>query len=193
MSAPSLELPSPKTKHPAATRRHGSRGPLEREQEIYRLRTVEGWSLEEIAKRFDVTRERVRQILRDYLGVSDTPPAAKARTATRRRAESVRRRNEMYARANTKARQVIAAWKRGQDPRDIADKLSLTAISVNEVIRNRASTADRADRRRRRRQWTGRSVGTEEGAQAPKARGIRSAPADTYADTPPTPRATAAP
>jgi DNA-binding CsgD family transcriptional regulator len=158
MSAPTFELPSPKTKRNVATRRHGSRGPLEREQEIYRLRTIDGWSLEEIAKRFDITRERVRQILRDYLGVSDTPSAAKARTATRRRTEGVRRRNEMHARANTKARQIIAVWKRGDDPRDIADRLGLTALSVNEVIRDRASTADRAARRRRRRRGAGIST-----------------------------------
>ncbi|MGA2163165.1 MAG: sigma factor-like helix-turn-helix DNA-binding protein [Solirubrobacteraceae bacterium] len=126
--------------------RHAKRN-LEREREMHRLRTVEGWSLGEIAKRFDITRERVRQILRMYVGVSGTPPAAKARVAARRKVRGAQRRAERYARANAKARQIIAAWKRSEDPRDIANRLSLTTTSVTEVIRDRASAADRAARR----------------------------------------------
>ncbi len=131
---------------------------IEREQEMHRLRTVDGWSLEEIANRFNVTRERVRQILHKYLGMSGTPPAAKAHIAVRRKANGARRRAEMYAQANTKAHQVIAAWKHGDDPRDIADRLRLTTASVTEVIRNRASVADRAARRRHRKHGAGVST-----------------------------------
>lgn len=131
---------------------------IEREREIRRLRTIESWSLKEIATRFEITRERVRQILLKYHGVSGTPPAAEARIAARRKAAGARRRAEMYARANTKARQVIDAWTRGDDPRDIAERLGLTAVSVGEVIRDQASGADRADRQRRHRRGAGTST-----------------------------------
>jgi IclR family transcriptional regulator, pca regulon regulatory protein len=60
---------------------------LERAHEMYRLRTVEGLSLREIADIFDVTIERVRQVLRKNFNLAGEPPAAKERRIARRKAK----------------------------------------------------------------------------------------------------------
>jgi AraC-like DNA-binding protein len=50
----------------------------ERELEMFRLRTVVGLSLDEIAQRFNVSRGRVDQLLRLHFRLDGVPPAAKA-------------------------------------------------------------------------------------------------------------------
>ncbi len=55
------------------------RVPEERNREVFRLRAVEGLSLTDAGKELEISRERVRQVLNVYFGVSGTPPAAKAR------------------------------------------------------------------------------------------------------------------
>ena len=51
--------------------------PDDRNREIFRLRIVEGLTLSELGERFGLNRERVRQILAVYFGLTGTPPAAK--------------------------------------------------------------------------------------------------------------------
>jgi transcriptional regulator with XRE-family HTH domain len=65
-------------------RRHGVPG--DREREILRLRIVDGLTLSELARCFDVNNERIRQILHS-LSLSGTPP-----TVSRRRAQRAQRR-----------------------------------------------------------------------------------------------------
>jgi transcriptional regulator with XRE-family HTH domain len=56
--------------------RHG-RIPGDREREIFRLRSVEGLSLREIGRRFNLHPARIRQILGAFFGLSGIPPAAR--------------------------------------------------------------------------------------------------------------------
>ena len=51
--------------------------PDDRNREIFRQRIVEGLTLSELGERFGLNRERVRQILAFYFGLSGTPPASK--------------------------------------------------------------------------------------------------------------------
>lgn len=59
-----------------------SHKPKEREYEMFRLRVVEGFTLNEIAGAFGLHRERVRQLLRAHFRLR-VPPAASARRSTR--------------------------------------------------------------------------------------------------------------
>jgi DNA-binding Lrp family transcriptional regulator/DNA-binding CsgD family transcriptional regulator len=58
--------------------------PTEREQEMYRLRTVEGLTLPKIGERYGVSAERVRQILNRAFRLTGTPFAVKTRHRRRR-------------------------------------------------------------------------------------------------------------
>jgi hypothetical protein len=58
--------------------------PGEREQEIYRLWTVEGFTLREIGERFGIGPERVRQLLKFYFRESGMPLAVRERRAHKR-------------------------------------------------------------------------------------------------------------
>lgn len=58
---------------------HGGHIQTNREREMFRLRAVKGLTLKQIGERFDVTTERVRQLLRLHFRLSGTPPAAKRR------------------------------------------------------------------------------------------------------------------
>jgi hypothetical protein len=62
-----------------ATTRGTIRVPGERNREVFRLRVVEGLSLTDTGKQLGISRERVRQVLSLFFGVSGKPPAAKAR------------------------------------------------------------------------------------------------------------------
>lgn len=57
----------------------------ERELEIFRLRAVEGLTLAEIAARLDLSRERVRQLLKMHFRLKSKPPAATRRPRRPRR------------------------------------------------------------------------------------------------------------
>jgi len=52
-----------------------------RELEMFRLRVIEGLTLEDIGSRFGIKQERVRQLLALHFGMSGIPPAAKRRNA----------------------------------------------------------------------------------------------------------------
>ncbi len=55
------------------------RVPGERNREVFRLRAVEGLSLTDTGKQLGISRERVRQVLFLFFGITGKPPAAKAR------------------------------------------------------------------------------------------------------------------
>jgi hypothetical protein len=67
-----------------------SHAPQAREYDMFRLRAVEGLTLEEIAVQYGLHRERVRQILRAHFRLGE-PWAANARRKARAKA---RRRRE---------------------------------------------------------------------------------------------------
>jgi transcriptional regulator with XRE-family HTH domain len=128
------------------------RVPGDRELEMFRLRVVEGLSLGAIAERFGIKSERVRQILSYSFGLKGTPPAVKEH----KRATTVKRRAEELAAAQRHQAELIAAWRAGQAPRDLAEKLGLTTGSVEEVVATVATADDRAARAKVRRGRRGR-------------------------------------
>jgi AraC-like DNA-binding protein len=76
--------------------RHGGHVQGEREREMFRLRAVEGWTLDRIGERFDLKRERVRQLLRLHFGLDGVPPAAKRRPPPKPRPSTLRGRRRTY-------------------------------------------------------------------------------------------------
>jgi transcriptional regulator with XRE-family HTH domain len=128
----------------------------DREREMFRLRVIEGLSLQAIGERVGIQSERVRQILNSHFGLTGTPPATKAH----KRATTAKRRAENLAAAQTHQAELIAAWRTGKEPRDLAEKFSLSSTSVEEVIATTATPDDRAarakvrgGRRGRRDRW----------------------------------------
>src|SRR5215218_3811709 len=107
--------------------------PLRRVRQMQALRQ-HGWSLDEIALRFGVSRERVRQILRAH-GGPDSQDIADAR---RRRAE---------AQAEERIDELLALWRAGEQPRSAADKLGLQAAACRSTIDRFATDVDRAARK----------------------------------------------
>jgi transcriptional regulator with XRE-family HTH domain len=93
-----------------------------------------GWSLDEIALRFGVSRERVRQILRAHGG----PAPRDIAEARRRRAET-----EAEARID----ELLARWRTGELPRVVASELGLQAAACRSTIERFATDADRAARK----------------------------------------------
>lgn len=61
------------------TNRSRSVIPSDRDREIFRLRVVDGLTLTELARRFDLHNERVRQILSVHFGLTGVPPNRKPR------------------------------------------------------------------------------------------------------------------
>lgn len=120
----------------------------EREREMYRLHTVEGWTLVEIARRYHVSRERVRQLLYEYARAS-TGERTSSRTMSKTAARARRARKLALAQAH--ARQVIAAWRTGEEPKGIAARFELGRRCVEQVIRTEATIGDRVVRARARR------------------------------------------
>lgn len=68
----------------------------QRELEIFRLRAVEGLTLAQIGRRFDINAERVRQLLKLHFGLSGRPPAAKERPPIKPRPLTVKERRRAY-------------------------------------------------------------------------------------------------
>jgi uncharacterized protein (DUF433 family) len=121
---------------------------VERDREIHRLRTVEGWTLEEIARHYHVAKERVRQLIWEYeRTTSGQTPSITAITATAKAARATRR----LALTRAHARQIIAAWRTGEEPKEIAETFELGRRRVEQVIREQATPEDRAARARTRR------------------------------------------
>ncbi len=67
------------------TDRYAPRRPRPREWEVFKQRTVEGLTLDEIAARHGLCRERIRLMLIDYFQVRGSPPAARERKKRRAR------------------------------------------------------------------------------------------------------------
>lgn len=63
---------------------HGGHIQTAREREMFRLRAVEGLTLDEIGERFSVKHERVRQLLHLHFRLDGVPPAANVRRARTR-------------------------------------------------------------------------------------------------------------
>jgi transposase len=93
-----------------------------------------GFSLDEIALRFGVSRERVRQILRVY-GEPDPELVADAR---RRRAAEL---------AESRVDELLALWRAGHEPRRAASALGLQAAACRSTIARFATDVDKAARR----------------------------------------------
>ncbi|MGH2839316.1 MAG: homing endonuclease associated repeat-containing protein [Solirubrobacteraceae bacterium] len=95
----------------------------------------QGWSLDEIALRYLVSRERVRQILIVH-GGPNTQDVAEAR---RRRAER---------HAEERVDELLALWRAGEEPASAATALGLQAAACRSTIARLATDVDRAARRR---------------------------------------------
>ena len=108
-------------------------GSLQRVRRMQALRE-QGWSLDEIALRFGVSRERVRQIMRAHGG----PAPQDIAEARRRRAE---------AQAEARIDELLARWRAGEAPRVAASELGLQAAACRSTIERFATDADRAARK----------------------------------------------
>jgi len=108
-------------------------GSLQRVREMTLLRE-QGWSLDEIALRYGVSRERVRQILRANGG----PGARDVSEARRRRAEQ---------QAEARIDELLTLWRAGAQPRSAATSLGLQAVACRSTIARFATEVDRAARR----------------------------------------------
>ena len=93
-----------------------------------------GFSLDEIALRYGVSRERVRQILRAH-GAPDPELVADAR---RRRAAQL---------AEQRVDELLALWRAGHEPRSAASALGLQAAACRSTIARFATDVDKAARR----------------------------------------------
>ena len=108
-------------------------GSLQRVRQMQALRE-QGWSLDEIALRFGVSRERVRQIMRAHGG----PAPQDIAEARRRRAEAL---------AEARIDELLARWRAGEQPRVAASELGLQAVACRSTIERFATDADRAARK----------------------------------------------
>jgi uncharacterized protein (DUF433 family) len=108
-------------------------GSLQRVREMASLRE-QGWSLDEIALRYEVSRERVRQILRAHGG----PEPQEIAEARRRRAEAL---------AEARIDELLALWRAGEGAGSVAGKLGLQAVACRSTIERFATDVDRAARR----------------------------------------------
>ncbi len=109
-------------------------GSLQRVRRMAALR-ADGRSFDEIAARFGVSRERVRQILRAQ-GWEPSPHEVAA--ARRRRAEQ---------QAEGRIDELLASWRAGDDPTVLAGRLGLQASACRSTLERFATAVDRAARR----------------------------------------------
>jgi uncharacterized protein (DUF433 family) len=108
-------------------------GSLQRVLQMAALR-AQGWSLDEIALRYEVSRERVRQILRAHGG----PEPQDIAVARRRRAERL---------AEERIDELLVLWRAGDGAAAAAARLGLQAAACRATIERFASDVDRAARR----------------------------------------------
>jgi transposase len=106
------------------------------QQRMRQMRTLreQGFSLDEIALQFGVSRERIRQILRAF-GAPDPELVADAR---RRRAAVL---------AEARVDELLAMWRAGHEPRRAAIALGLQAAACRSTIARFATDVDKAARR----------------------------------------------
>jgi uncharacterized protein (DUF433 family) len=108
-------------------------GSLQRVLQMAALRE-QGWSLDEIALRYEVSRERVRQILRAHGG----PQPQDIAVARRRRAERL---------AEERIDELLALWRAGESPAAAAARLGLQTAACRATLERFATDVDRASRR----------------------------------------------
>jgi hypothetical protein len=108
-------------------------GSLQRVRQMAALRE-QGWSLDEIALRFGVSRERVRQILQAHGG----PDPQNVVAARRRRAEQ---------QAEAHIDELLGLWRGGEEPSSAAITLGLQAAACRNTIARFATEVDRAARK----------------------------------------------
>ncbi|MEA2220941.1 MAG: hypothetical protein QOJ35_3567 [Solirubrobacteraceae bacterium] len=105
-------------------------------QRITQIRALRerGYSLDEIALRFGVSRERVRQILRAH-GAPDPELVADAR------------RRRVAQQAEQRVDELLVLWRAGHEPRSAASALGLQAAACRSTIARFATDVDKAARR----------------------------------------------
>jgi len=108
-------------------------GSLQRVRQMTALRE-QGWSLDEIALRYGVSRERVRQIMHANGG----PGARDVADARRRRAEQ---------QAEAHIDELLGLWRAGEEPGSAATLLGLQALACRSTIARFATEVDRTARR----------------------------------------------
>lgn len=94
----------------------------------------QGLGLDEIARRFSVSRERVRQILHAHGG----PDSRNAAEARRRRAEQ---------QITERAGELLARWRAGEELASVAKALGLPVTACRTAIERYATEADRVARK----------------------------------------------
>lgn len=102
-----------------------------RAAEMYRLRVQEGLTLRQIGERYGVSKERVRQIVNRHLYTTGRW-TVDGETVSERSARVRAEKDLAAARAQSAA--IIAAWRDGGKPHEIAQRLALTRASVRVVI-----------------------------------------------------------
>jgi transposase len=116
----------------AATHERGA-GSAGRAAEMAALRD-QGLHLEEIAERYSISRERVRQILKRY-GGPDAKAAARARSRRERKL------------AEARVDELLALWRAGADPRTVAGDRGLHVAACRGTIERFATDGDHLARR----------------------------------------------
>jgi Mor family transcriptional regulator len=99
------------------------------------LRACEGMTLRQIGERYDLSPQRVRQLLRLYLGETDALALTAAALLCRQEQKLAREREQTDA--------ILAAWRRGEQIGTIAKRLRVRYRSVRALIATRASDEDR--------------------------------------------------
>lgn len=120
--------------------------PRAREYEMFRLRAVDGLTLDEIAEIYGLHRERVRQILKIKFRLGE-PFAANARQQARRRKRYEQERLARLASARAHTPLIIAQWRSGAEPKQIARAVGVFRVDAETIIHTTATDADRAARR----------------------------------------------
>lgn len=115
--------------------RHGRHVQGGRELAMFRLRAVEGLTLEQIGARFGIKRERVRQLLNLHFGLTGVPPAARRRP-TNQRPYTFTERRRLYLLAR------LAVQRHYRTPLTLATLAKTLATSPRQLQRAYAQFGD---------------------------------------------------